>query len=57
MANRVLSIVLNVLIIVLLVVILVTLKKTIKGQNEEMTKISIIEQKLQGLDIQCTQYI
>lgn len=55
MANRFLSIVLNVLIIILLVVILVTLKETIKGQNEEMAKISVIEQKLQGLDIQCVQ--
>lgn len=55
MANRILSFVLHILTISLLVVVLATLKETIKSHKEEMQKISIIESKLQCLDIECIQ--
>lgn len=53
MANKILSFVLHTFTIALLVVVLLTLKETIKSQKEEITKISVIEEKLKGLDIEC----
>jgi len=55
MANRILWYVLNVLTVVLLVVVIISLRDAIKIHNQEMINISSIEQKLQGLDIQCVQ--